>query len=69
MQTLTVMDVKTTLAQDCKHFNSTFRCMLFILSSLSETYILEFKFLVFTRFNMYFCKYTSLNSYRWQFDS
>jgi len=24
MQTLTVMDVKTTLAHDCKHFNSTF---------------------------------------------
>jgi len=47
MLTLKVMDVKTTLAQDCNISIALFRCMLFILSSSSETYIIEFKFLVF----------------------
>jgi len=42
MLTLKVMDVKTTLAQDCNISIALFRCMLFILSSSSETYIIEF---------------------------
>ena len=51
--TLTVMEVKTALAQDCKNSVAHVRCRLFIPSCSFEV-----KYLC--RYNMYFCKYTSL---------